>query len=160
MSWPPRILGGHLQFALFTFAVWVVALINTFVIIDCLTVGFKGIDMVKSWPGPGQNIIYCTRQLRRILFHCVAKETMDLWTFLWPVYSDYEIYLCLFPLKQTTDDILPRREGYKSILRRSTIPSLDPISDSFGSKHISTQCLLSAFRFFRVDKKQDIFNDL
>ena len=24
---------------------------------------------------------------------------MDLWAFLWPIYSDYEIYLCLFPLK-------------------------------------------------------------
>ena len=60
----------------------------------------KGIEMVKSRPGPGQNIIYCTRQLRRIRFHCVAKETMDLWAFLWPIYSDYEIYLCLFPLKQ------------------------------------------------------------
>ena len=23
---------------------------------------------------------------------------MDLWAFLWPIYSDYEIYLCLFPL--------------------------------------------------------------
>ena len=23
---------------------------------------------------------------------------MDLWAFLWPIYSNYEIYLCLFPL--------------------------------------------------------------
>ena len=35
-----------------------------------------------------KNIIYCTRQLRRTnpnpnpRFHCVAKETMDLWAFL------------------------------------------------------------------------------
>ena len=26
----------------------------------------KGIYMVKSWPGPDKNILYCTRQLRRI----------------------------------------------------------------------------------------------
>ena len=58
----------------------------------------KGIDMVKSWPGQVKNIIYCTRQLIRIRFHCVAKETMELWAFLWPIYSGYEIYLCLFPL--------------------------------------------------------------
>ena len=38
----------------------------------------KGIDMFKSWPGPGQKCnLYCTRQLRRIQFHCVAKETKD-----------------------------------------------------------------------------------
>ena len=35
-------------------------------------------------PGLGQvkNIIYCTRRFCRIRFHCVARETMDLWAFL------------------------------------------------------------------------------
>ena len=61
--------------------------------------------MVKAGPGQAKNIIYCTRQLRRIRFHCVAKETMDLWAFLWPIYSDYEIYLCLFPLRSVLEII-------------------------------------------------------
>ena len=42
----------------------------------------KEIDIVKSWLGQVENIIYCTRQLRRIRFNCVAEETMDLWAFL------------------------------------------------------------------------------
>ena len=54
-------------------------------------VSLKGIEIVKSWPRPqnpdsgldqGENIICCTRQLRRIRFHCIAKETMGLLTFL------------------------------------------------------------------------------
>ena len=43
---------------------------------------------LKAGPGQVKNIIFCTRQLRRIRFDCVAKETMDLWAFLWPIYSD------------------------------------------------------------------------
>ena len=70
---------------------------------------------LKAGPGQVKNIIYCTRQLRRIRFHCLAKETMDFWAFLWPIYSDYGIYLCLFPLTNVCTQInfeqlkLPRK---------------------------------------------------
>ena len=47
--------------------------------------------MVKSWPGPGQkyNLLYSTASTHPV--SCVAKETMDLWAFLWPIHSGYEI---------------------------------------------------------------------
>ena len=43
---------------------------------------FKLTENLKAGSGQVESIIYCPRQLRRIRFHCVAKETMDLWAFL------------------------------------------------------------------------------
>ena len=59
---------------------------------------FTGNRHSQSWPRQVKNVIHCTQQLRRIRFHCVAKRTMDSWALFWPIYSGYEISLCLFPL--------------------------------------------------------------
>ena len=53
-------------------------------------IAFKG-NRLKAGPGQVNTKIYCNQQLGCIRFHCVAKETMDLWAFLWPIYSSYEI---------------------------------------------------------------------
>ena len=79
------------------------------------------------------------------------------------------VYLCglsnrpykYLRIKQTTDANLLRREGCKKIVRWSFIPSLDPLFDSFREfAFLTATCLLYAIRFFYVDEKQDIFNDL
>ena len=40
---------------------------------------------LKAGPGYVKNMIYCIRKLRRIRFDCVATETKDLLSLLWPI---------------------------------------------------------------------------
>ena len=54
----------------------------------------------------------------RIRFDCLAKETMDLWAFLWPIYSDYGIYPGLplgrkFPSKRKSGQLEGKKKEMK-----------------------------------------------